>query len=73
MVSIIRSKYEGGRFGMPKIDMAKKGSNFWNGLDQNWKIKFLNENIGNGEFIFFWHDKWVPGCVPFELQQYNKV
>lgn len=63
---LIRSKYKCGWRGFPKIefDPKRKGSNFWNGLGVTWEAfrKNLCWQLGNGESIGFWSDKWLTGC-----------
>lgn len=59
---IIRSKYRCGTTGLPNIDPKRKGSNFWNGLNQTWEKfrKNLHWEMGNGNTIRFWLDNWLP-------------
>lgn len=62
--SIIRGKYKCGWKVFPKMNLKRRGSSFWNGLNNHWG-EFRNNliwTVGNGEDIRFWHDYWLPNC-----------
>lgn len=67
--SLIRSKYKCGRYGLPKVEPNKHGSNFCKGLGHEW-TNFrdnLDWNFRNREDIRFWKDKCVSLSTPIAL------
>ncbi|KAF7830690.1 putative glycerophosphodiester phosphodiesterase, protein kinase RLK-Pelle-LRK10L-2 family [Senna tora] len=65
---VVRSKYKCGSDLIPLVDKRRKGSCVWKGICKVWERveQGLKWNLGDGNTVRFWKDRWVPDCPILE-------
>ncbi|KAJ1417011.1 Ribonuclease H-like superfamily [Sesbania bispinosa] len=64
-VRVLRSKYRCGSNYIPRIASRANASNAWRRIVATWDIfsQGMRWNIGNGESVSVWHDRWLHSNV----------
>nr|KYP70239.1 Putative ribonuclease H protein At1g65750 family [Cajanus cajan] len=62
-VQVLSSKYGCLDGILPRIEKKQKISNLWRGICEAWNLVKMHIRwiVGDGAFIKFWFDRWVPG------------